>query len=249
LSKQSKKWLPQRVDDGMLEVVGLKTMAHAGQWQVGLMDPIRLAQGKSVDIMLPQNDFLRPESVEMRKKKGLTTKNQPKEGYPVQIDGEPKILPHGCILQCKWRACYPVLVNSTVGDGERRDTRNWKRGRAANPMINNRSFTNLPGRLSVSKNIPLLQQHNYQDIHSNINYKSDDTIITSAKRYHLPPWFSVKNFETLGGGNYYTTSSSSRGIKRDDNNGERNMMELIRNGTIDKKPGCNILTCKKCSRK
>lgn len=52
-------WRPQRIDDGLVEVLGLRSVMHIGQLQtlseVGLGDPLRLGQGRVVRIVLKQD--------------------------------------------------------------------------------------------------------------------------------------------------------------------------------------------------
>lgn len=39
-----KAWLPQRLDDGLLEVVGIRSTVHMGQIQLGLSKAVPIAQ-------------------------------------------------------------------------------------------------------------------------------------------------------------------------------------------------------------
>ena len=49
-------WRPQRIDDGLVEVLGLRSVVHIGQLQtlseVGFGDPLRLGQGRVVRLLL-----------------------------------------------------------------------------------------------------------------------------------------------------------------------------------------------------
>jgi diacylglycerol kinase (ATP) len=55
---------PQRINDGLFEVVGLKSSFHLGNCQTGLASPVIVGQGKKISIAISEN-------------------------WPVQLDGEP----------------------------------------------------------------------------------------------------------------------------------------------------------------
>lgn len=64
LSSPNNNWVPSRMDDNMLELVGLLSTFHVGKIQVSVAEPIHLGQAKNVKIVL-------------------------NESLPIQIDGEP----------------------------------------------------------------------------------------------------------------------------------------------------------------
>eukprot|EP00915_Cephaloidophora_sp_WS-2016_P009636 GHVH01013810.1.p1 GENE.GHVH01013810.1~~GHVH01013810.1.p1 ORF type:complete len:1500 (-),score=193.75 GHVH01013810.1:79-4578(-) len=98
--ENSGRWSSQRIDDRIIEVVGLSSVLHCGRWQVGLADPIRIAQGHRIDIVLPPAPPVAASSQEL--------------GVPVQLDGEPKLLPYETIIQLRWKTPYPVVVNTST---------------------------------------------------------------------------------------------------------------------------------------
>jgi len=63
-SKPAQEWAEQRIDDGLLEVVGVNGTLHLGQIRTGLSTGVQIGQGKEVVFIL-------------------------KEALPVQADGEP----------------------------------------------------------------------------------------------------------------------------------------------------------------
>ncbi|CDJ42963.1 diacylglycerol kinase, putative [Eimeria tenella] len=64
-------WKPQKIDDGLIEVVAFKSLFHLGQVQVGLAKALRLCQGRSVCLHVSGS-------------------------LPLQVDGEPQLLEGSC---------------------------------------------------------------------------------------------------------------------------------------------------------
>lgn len=64
-------WKPQKIDDGLIEVVAFKSLFHLGQVQVGLAKALRLCQGRSVCLHVSGS-------------------------LPLQVDGEPQLLEGNC---------------------------------------------------------------------------------------------------------------------------------------------------------
>ncbi|KAJ6657088.1 hypothetical protein lerEdw1_002833 [Lerista edwardsae] len=86
-----------RIDDGLLEVVGVTGVVHMGQVQGGLRSGIRIAQGSYFRLTL-----LKP--------------------IPVQVDGEPWIQPPGQIIISvagpKWERVEHILESSVDIKGD-----------------------------------------------------------------------------------------------------------------------------------
>lgn len=76
-------WRQQSTRDGIIEMIGVRSTFHLGQVQVGLAEPIRIAQGRSVKLTI----F---------------------EELPMQVDGEPRMIPP-CELHITHCAQVPVL--------------------------------------------------------------------------------------------------------------------------------------------
>eukprot|EP00388_Colpodella_angusta_P043293 GDKK01059047.1.p1 GENE.GDKK01059047.1~~GDKK01059047.1.p1 ORF type:complete len:192 (+),score=42.75 GDKK01059047.1:828-1403(+) len=76
-------WRQQSTRDGVIEVVGVRSAFHLGQVQVGLAEPLRVAQGRA--LVLRINTEL-----------------------PMQVDGEPRLI-SPCELHITHCAQFPVL--------------------------------------------------------------------------------------------------------------------------------------------
>lgn len=68
---------PQRISDGILEVVGFHSLLHLGRVQVGLNEAVKIAQGRKLEF-----NFI--------------------ERVPFQIDGEPAWLEPGRVV-VEWK--------------------------------------------------------------------------------------------------------------------------------------------------
>jgi len=68
LSAPAPRWLPQHLDDGVIEIVGIRSAVHMGQIQVGLSRAVPVAQGREVVVRTLAD-------------------------LPVQVDGEPWLMP------------------------------------------------------------------------------------------------------------------------------------------------------------
>ncbi|KFG39182.1 putative diacylglycerol kinase [Toxoplasma gondii p89] len=81
------RWRQQIINDQLIEVVGFKSLFHLGQVQVGLAKPVRLCQGRDIQLVLPQE-------------------------IPLQIDGEPTMLQAETTMHITWHGETPVLLAS-----------------------------------------------------------------------------------------------------------------------------------------
>lgn len=70
-SLKASSWQPQKIDDGLIEVVAFKSLIHLGQVQVGLAKALRICQARKLR---------------------LCTRTP----TPLQIDGEPSMLETAC---------------------------------------------------------------------------------------------------------------------------------------------------------
>ncbi|KAL7068666.1 diacylglycerol kinase catalytic domain-containing family protein [Cryptosporidium serpentis] len=80
---QKSSFKHQKIDDGLIEVCGVRSILHLTQLQVGLAEPIKLCQGKQIVVEIP-----RP--------------------VPFQVDGEPRII-EKCRLVVEYSGLTPVL--------------------------------------------------------------------------------------------------------------------------------------------
>ncbi|KAF7458635.1 Diacylglycerol kinase [Cryptosporidium felis] len=78
----------QKIDDGLIEVVGIKSLFHLTQLQVGLTEAIKLCQGSNIIVEIPRQ-------------------------VPFQVDGEPKII-NKCKLIIESSGKIPVLCSEKV---------------------------------------------------------------------------------------------------------------------------------------
>lgn len=83
IDSEGRKWSQQSFNDGLIEVVGLYSSFHIGQLMIGLSEPLRLGQAKSVTIYL-------------------------NERLPVQVDGEPW-LQNPSVIRVSWHSSATML--------------------------------------------------------------------------------------------------------------------------------------------
>lgn len=77
-------WPPQKINDHLVEVVGLYSSFHIGQLMIGLNEPLRIGQAKEVKITLL-------------------------ERLPIQVDGEPK-LQYPSTINISWHSQASMLT-------------------------------------------------------------------------------------------------------------------------------------------
>ncbi|KAM9377213.1 diacylglycerol kinase theta [Pholidichthys leucotaenia] len=97
-----------RIDDGLLEVVGVTGVVHMGQVQGGLRSGIRIAQGNFIRLTL-------------------------KKAIPVQVDGEPWIQPSGHIIVSAAGPKVRMLRKSKQKQ-KKSSTASVRDGRSASPL-------------------------------------------------------------------------------------------------------------------
>ncbi|OII74229.1 diacylglycerol kinase [Cryptosporidium ubiquitum] len=78
----------QKIDDGLIEVVGIRSLFHLTQLQVGLTEPIKLCQGSNIVIYIPRQ-------------------------LPFQVDGEPRII-NKCKLIIELSGKIPVICSEKI---------------------------------------------------------------------------------------------------------------------------------------
>lgn len=79
-----KYWPPQKINDHLVEVVGLYSSFHIGQLMIGLNEPLRIGQAKEVKIRLL-------------------------ERLPIQVDGEPR-LQYPSTVSISWHSQASMLT-------------------------------------------------------------------------------------------------------------------------------------------
>lgn len=79
------KFQMQKIDDGLIEVVGIRSLFHLTQLQVGLTEPIKICQGRNITVYIPRQ-------------------------LPFQVDGEPRII-NKCKLIIEASGKIPVLCS------------------------------------------------------------------------------------------------------------------------------------------
>lgn len=79
------KFRMQNIDDGLIEAVGIRSLFHLTQLQVGLTEPIKLCQGRNITVYIPRQ-------------------------LPFQVDGEPRII-NKCKLVIEASGKIPVLCS------------------------------------------------------------------------------------------------------------------------------------------
>lgn len=83
--------LPQEIDDGKLEVVGLYSSFHIAQLQIGLSEPYYIGQGSEVKVLYSVN-FFRFKEISLKFVIIIfSSKIILHEKLPIQADGEPWI--------------------------------------------------------------------------------------------------------------------------------------------------------------
>ncbi|KAK6589187.1 diacylglycerol kinase [Cryptosporidium xiaoi] len=82
------KFEHQKIDDGLIEVVGIRSLFHLTQLQVGLTEPIKLCQGSDIVVEIPKQ-------------------------IPFQVDGEPRII-NKCRLNIKSLGKIHVLCSEKI---------------------------------------------------------------------------------------------------------------------------------------
>lgn len=83
IDSEGRKWAKQSFNDGLIEVVGLYSSFHIGQLMIGLSEPLRLGQAKTVTIHLL-------------------------ERLPVQTDGEPFMM-NPSVIRVSWHSSATML--------------------------------------------------------------------------------------------------------------------------------------------
>ncbi|CUV05168.1 unnamed protein product [Cryptosporidium hominis] len=82
------KFQMQKIDDGLIEVVGIRSLFHLTQLQVGLTEPIKLCQGSHIVVYIPRQ-------------------------LPFQVDGEPRII-NKCKLIIEQSGKIPVICSEKI---------------------------------------------------------------------------------------------------------------------------------------
>ncbi|KAH8583811.1 diacylglycerol kinase [Cryptosporidium sp. chipmunk genotype I] len=82
------KFQTQKIDDGLIEVVGIRSLFHLTQLQVGLTEPIKLCQGSNIIVYIPRQ-------------------------LPFQVDGEPRII-NKCKLIIEQSGKIPVICSEKI---------------------------------------------------------------------------------------------------------------------------------------
>ncbi|KAH8741345.1 hypothetical protein FG386_003192 [Cryptosporidium ryanae] len=87
-NNSSLKFERQKIDDGLIEVVGIRSLFHLTQLQVGLTEPVKLCQGRDITVEIPKQ-------------------------IPFQVDGEPKII-NKCRLNINLLGKIPILCPEKI---------------------------------------------------------------------------------------------------------------------------------------
>ncbi|KAJ1607656.1 diacylglycerol kinase [Cryptosporidium canis] len=101
----------QKIDDGIIEVVGIRSLFHLTQLQVGLTEPIKLCQGKNITIYVPRQ-------------------------LPFQVDGEPRVI-NKCKLTIEASGKIPVLCSENTEYALQLSVRNALEQAVQKNIINN----------------------------------------------------------------------------------------------------------------
>lgn len=93
MDTENDKFKKQSINDGLLEVVGIRNIRHLTQIETSMATAVRLAQGNQIKVIFQKQ----------------------KKTVPFQIDGEPWEQKESCIFEIKFLNQANILARYLVG--------------------------------------------------------------------------------------------------------------------------------------